>query len=122
MPVSMGFILGWAEDKSSAILKLDLQTLQVSELLTEKQEIHKFMVCDTHLFYGTFSGNVHIFRIPNLDKVGLISYNNEILDIVYTENTTSNMITFKNVLVLEACKKEIKDDRSKGSFSIFRIE
>jgi hypothetical protein len=120
--MSMGFILGWAEDRSSAILKLDLQSLQVTKLLTENHEIHKFMVCDTHLFYGTFLGSVHIFRIPSLEKVGLISYNNEILDIVYMENTTSNMITFKNVLILEACKKEIKDERSKGSFSIFRIE
>mgnify|MGYP006910913871 CR=1 FL=1 len=42
---TLGFLLGWAEDRSSAILRLDLQSLTTSEMLVEKSEILKFMVC-----------------------------------------------------------------------------
>ena len=119
---TLGFILGWAEDRSSAILRLDLQSLSTAEMLVEKSEILKFMVCETHLVYGTVTGSLNIFRLPSLEKIGWVSHNNEILDIIYMESMTSTMITFKNMMVLEARKKEIKDDKSKGSFSIYRID
>jgi hypothetical protein len=51
-----------------------------------------------------------------------VSHNNEILDIVYMETTTNTMITFKNIVVLEARKKEVKEDKHKGSFSIYKID
>jgi len=91
-------------------------------MLVEKSEIVKFMVCETHLVYGTASGSLNIYRLPNLEKIGWVDHNNEILDIIYMENMTNTMITFKNMIVLEARKKEVKDDRSKGSFSIYKID
>jgi len=90
--------------------------------LVEKSEILRFMVCDTHLVYGTASGSLNIYRLPNLEKIGEISHTNEIVDIVYMESMTNTMITFKNMIVLEARKKEVKDDKSKGSFSIYKID
>lgn len=120
--MTLGFVLGWAEDRSSAILLLDMNTLTTTEMLTEKTEILKFMVCETHLVYGTVTGSLNIYKLPNLEKIGWVSHNNEIADIIYMETMTNTMITFKNMIVLEARKKEIKKDDNKGSFSIYKID
>lgn len=120
--ITLGFLLGWAEDKSSAILKLDMNTLTTSEMLTEKVEILKFMVCDSHLAYGTSTGSLYIHKLPSLERIGWIGHNNEVLDIVYMETMTNTLITFRNMVVLEARRKEVKDEKGRGSFSIYKID
>ena len=99
-------MLAWsADEKQSAILKLDLQTFTVSPMIAETKVIVKMLITDDWLFYGTLMGIVFIIALPNIEKSGVILKNHPILDLLYFETQTETMITFKNVVVLEACKQ-----------------
>lgn len=120
----MGFVLAWTPDekKQSAVLQLNTNNLEVMEIASDRETICKILVTDELLLCGSVSGTVYIYRLlPTLAKIGCVLYHNDILDLAYLESVTPTMITYKNIIVLEACKKEIKDERSKGSLSIFRF-
>lgn len=118
--MTLGLLLGWAADKSSCIMSLDLQTFQLSEQIHDKS-ITRFLVCDDFLACGTAHGQVYFYRLDNMEKIGVVLLHNEIIDLFYTEMQTSTLITFKHLLLLEACRNAGKDMKN-GSFSLFRID
>lgn len=80
----MGFILAWSEQKQSAVLHMNTNTMEVQQVPTsDKEAICKMLITDELLLCGGVSGSVYIYRLmPNVTKIGVILYNNEILDLV----------------------------------------